>query len=66
MHERVDGSKVYYRFVGPTPTAIRRESARRAEANRKFKTAKAERVALRRECAPILPRGRQRSNTARL
>ena len=64
--ERVAGSKGYYRFVGPTPAAIRRERARRAEANRKLKTAKAERTALRRECAPIPTPGRQRSTTARL
>ncbi len=66
VHERVDGRQGYYRFVAPTPAAIRRERARRAEANRKLKTAKAERAALRRECAPVAGPGRQRSNTARL
>lgn len=66
VRERVAGSKGYYRFVGPTPAAIRRERARRAEANRKLKTAKAERTALRRECAPIAPLARRRSNSARL
>lgn len=65
-HEHVEGSKGYYRFVAPTPAAIRREQARRAEANRKLKAAKAERGSLRRECAPINRSKPQRSNSARL
>lgn len=55
-----------FRFVGVNFYQVRAERARRAEAKRQLKAARAERAALRRECVPISGAGGQRPSSARL
>lgn len=56
----------FFRFVGPVGYCVRQERERRAEANRKRNAARAERSALRRECAPLARRPASQSSAARL